>query len=95
MEMAISLAKFYIGQIKLVHADSDNESLPRHIMKLIELSKRLEANGKDGWIKAQMYRDQFESKKRPSAQQARDWMNEAVTLGYGSTRGTGNRLEYY
>lgn len=95
MEMAIALAKFYIGQIKLVHADSDNESLPTHIVKLIELSKRLEANGKDGWIKAQMYRDQFDSKKRPSAQQAREWMNEAATLGYGSTRGTGNRLEYH
>lgn len=95
MEMAIALAKFYIGQIKLVHADSDDESLPAHIIKLIELSKRLEANSKDGWIKAQMYRDQFDSKKRPSAQQARDWMNEAVTLGYGRTRGTGNRLEYY
>jgi DNA primase catalytic core len=95
MEMAIALAKFYIGQIKLIHADSDDESLPRHITKLIELSKRLEANGKDGWIKAQMYRDQFDSKKRPSAQQARDWMNEAATLGYGRTRGTGNRLEYH
>ena len=95
MEMAIALAKFYIGQIKLVHADSDNESLPTHIVKLIELSKRLEANGKDGWIKTQMYRDQFDSKKRPSAQQAREWMNEAITLGYGRTRGSGNRLEFH
>jgi hypothetical protein len=78
-----------------MHANADDESLPTHIVKLIELSKRLEANGKDGWIKAQMYRDQFDSKKRPSAQKARDWMNEAVTLGYGRTRGTGNRLEYH
>jgi hypothetical protein len=95
MEMAIALTKFYIGQIKLVHSDSDSESLPRHITKLIELSRRLEANGQSGWIKAQQYRDQFQGKKRPSAQQARDWMNEAVTLGYGRTRGTGNRLEYH
>jgi DNA primase catalytic core len=95
MDMAIQLAKFYIGQVKLIHANADDESLPTHIVKLIELSKRLEANGKDGWIKAQQYRDQFDSKKRPSAQKARDWMNEAVTLGYGRTRGTGNRLEYH
>ena len=95
MEMAIALTKFYIGQIKLVHSDSDSESLPRHITKLIELSKRLKANGQSGWIKAQQYRDQFQGKKRPSAQQARDWMNEAVMLGYGHTRGTGNRLEYH
>ena len=95
MEMAIALAKFYIGQIKLVHADSDNESLPTHIVKLVELSKRLEANGKDGWIKAQQYRELFAAKKRPSAQQARDWMLEAATQGFGQTRGTGNRLEYH
>jgi hypothetical protein len=95
MEMAIALAKFYIGQVKLVHADSDDESLPRHITKLIELSKRLEANEKDGWIKAQQYREQFQPKKRPSAQQARDWMKEAVIQGHGRTRGTGNRLEFH
>jgi hypothetical protein len=95
MDMAIALAKFYIGQVKLIHADSDDESLPRHIAKLIELSKRLEANGKDGWIKAQQYREQFQPKKRPSAQQARDWMKEAVIQGHGRTRGTGNRLEYH
>jgi hypothetical protein len=95
MKMAIALTKFYIGQIMLVHSDFDSESLPRHITKLIELSKRLEANGQSGWIKAQQYRDQFQGKKRPSAQQARDWMNEAVSLGYGRTRGTSNRLEYH
>lgn len=95
MEMALALAKFYIGQIKLVHADSDNESLPNHIVKLIELSKRLETNGKDGWIKAQQYRESFAAKKRPSAQQAREWMLEAETQGFGRTRGTGNRLEYH
>jgi len=95
MDMAIQLAKFFMGQVKLMHANADEESLPTHIVKLIELSKRLEANGKDGWIKAQIYRDQFDSKKRPPAQQARDWMKEAVRLGYGCTRGIGNRLEYH
>jgi hypothetical protein len=95
MEMAIALAKFYISQVKLVHADSDDESLPRHITKLIELSKRLEANGQDGWIKAQQYRELFASKKRPSSQQARDWMLEAKAQGFGNTRGEGNRLEYH
>jgi hypothetical protein len=95
MDMAIQLAKFFMGQVKLMHANADEESLPTHIVKLIELSKRLEANGKDGWIKAQIYRDQFDSKKRPSAQQARDWMKEAVRLGYGCTRSIGNRLEYH
>jgi DNA primase catalytic core len=95
MEMAINLAKFYIGQIKLVHSFSDEEGLAPGIVKLFELSKRLDTNGKDGWVKAQQYRELFAAKKRPSAQQARSLMLEAVTLGYGRTRGTGNRLEYH
>jgi hypothetical protein len=95
MEMAIALSKFYIGQVKLIHAHSDDEEVAPHIVKLFELSKRLETNGKDGWIKAQQYRELFAAKKRPSAQKARDWMTEAVALGYGRTRGTGNRLEYH
>jgi hypothetical protein len=95
MEMAIALTKFYIGQVKLIHADADDESLPRHITRMMELSKRLESNGFDGWIKSKQIQDLFPKKKRPSAQQIRDWMNEAVALGYGRTRGTGNRLEYH
>ncbi|MFP5275389.1 hypothetical protein [Coleofasciculus sp.] len=55
MEMAIQLARFYIGQVKVIHANSDDDSLPSHILKMIELSKRLEANGKSGWLKT--YRD--------------------------------------
>jgi len=95
MEMAIGLAKFYMGQVRLLHANADDESLPTHITKLIELSKRLEANGKDGWIKSKIYCEQFKAQKRPSAQQARQWMQEAVSLGYGRTKGDGNRLEYH
>jgi len=95
LEMAIQLSKFFIGQVKLVHAHSDDENLAPHIVKLIELSKRLNTNGKDGWIKAQQYRETFPGKKRPSAQKARDWMLEAVAIGHGRTRGTGNRLEFH
>jgi hypothetical protein len=95
MEMAIDLAKFYIGQVKLVHSFSDEEGLAPGIVKLFELSKRLDTNGKDGWVKAQQYRELFAAKKRPSAQEARSLMLEAQSMGVGRTRGTGNRLEYY
>jgi hypothetical protein len=95
MEMAIALIKFYIGQVKVIHADADEENLPRHITRMMELSKRLEANGLDGWVKAKQVQDLFAKKKRPSAQQIRDWMNEAVVMGFGRTRGQGNRLEYH
>jgi len=95
MEMAIQLARFYMGQVKVIHANSDDDSLPSHILKMIELSKRLEANGKSGWIKAKQVQEMFAKKKRPSAQQVRDWMKEAVNLCYGQTRNSGNRLEYH
>jgi hypothetical protein len=95
MEMAIDLAKFYIGQVKLVHSFSDEEGLAPGIVKLFELSKRLDTNGKDGWVKAQQYRELFAAKKRPSAEQARSLMLEAQSMGVGRTRGTGNRLEYH
>jgi hypothetical protein len=95
IEKAIALAKFYMGQVKVLHSSADDESLPNHIAKLIELSKRLEANGGDGWVKAKIFCEQFRAKKRITAQQARQWMQEAVSLGYGRTKGDGNRLEYY
>ena len=95
LEMAINLAKFYVGQVKLVHSFSDEEGLAPGVVKLIELSKRLDTNGKDGWVRAQQYRELFAAKKRPPAQQVRDLMLEAQSLGYGRTRGTGNRLEYH
>jgi hypothetical protein len=95
MEMAIQLSRFYMGQVKVIHANSDDDNLPSHILKMIELSKRLEANGKSGWIKAKQVQEMFAKKKRPSAQQVRDWMKEAVNMGYGQTRNSGNRLEYH
>lgn len=95
MEMAIQLARFYMGQVKVIHANSDDDSLPSHILKMIELSKRLEDNGKSGWLKAKQVQETFSKKKRPPAQTVRDWMNEAVNMGYGQTRNSGNRLEYY
>jgi hypothetical protein len=95
MDMAIQLAKFFIGQVRLVHSFSDEEGLAPGVVKLFELSKRLDTNGKDGWVKPQQYRELFAAKKRPPAQQVRNLMLEAQSLGYGRTRGTGNRLEYH
>jgi hypothetical protein len=95
LEMAIALAKFYVGQVRLVHSFSDEEGLAPGVVKLIELSKRLDTNGKDGWVKAKQYQELFAAKKRPSAQQVRDLMLQAQSLGYGRIRGTGNRLEYH
>lgn len=100
MKMAIELGKFYIGQVKLIHANSDDESLPSHLTRLIAQSKRLEAHGdkSGGWIKANAFAKTFSisaKKKRPTSEQVRQMFLEAIGMGYGRTRGTGNKLEYH
>lgn len=100
MEMAIALAKFYIGQVRLIHTTCDEESLPSHITRLITYSKRLEVGGdkSGGWIKGSAFAKTFTvsgKKKRPSSEQARQMFLEAVAMGYGRTRGSGNKLEYH
>jgi hypothetical protein len=96
MEMSIQLAKFCIGQVKLIHTFASDEELPPQIVKLIELSKRFEINGvAGGWVKAKDVQNCFTKKRRPSPQQVRGWMEEAIKLGHGHPRGSGNRLEYH
>jgi hypothetical protein len=95
MEKAIALCKFYIGQVKLIHFNSDDSELAPHLVKLIDLSKRLESVGKDGWVKAKDYIVSFTRTKRPKADVARSWMREAEALGFGCLRGTGIHLEYH
>lgn len=94
METAIQLAKFYLGQIQVLHALSDDEELPTRILKLLELSKRREVAA-DGWVKAKQYQLIFSKKSRPCAENARQIMLEAVAMGKGQVRGEGNRLEFH
>jgi hypothetical protein len=95
MERAIALAKFYIGQVKLVHFNSDDSELAPTLVKLIDLSKRFESVGKDGWVKAKDFINSITRTKRPKPDVARSWMREAEALGFGCTRGNGVHLEYH
>jgi DNA primase catalytic core len=95
MERAITLAKFYIGQVKLVHFNSDDSELAPLLVKLIDLSKRLQSVGKEGWIKAKDFINSMTRTKRPKPDVARSWMREAEALGFGCTRGNGVHLEYH
>lgn len=95
MERAIALAKFYIGQVKLVHFNSDDSELAPTLVKLINYSKLLESVGKDGWVKAKDFVNGITKTKRPKVDVARSWMREAESLGFGCTRGTGCHLEYH
>ena len=95
MEKAIALAKFYIGQVKLIHANADDAELAPTLVQLINLSKRFQSVGKDGWVKAKDFCNSITKSKRPKPDVARSWMREAETLGFGCTRGNGIHLEYH
>jgi hypothetical protein len=103
MDKAIALAKFYIGQVKLIHANSDDSELAPHIIRLRDASKLAESAGKSGWIHNRSYlqnlpkklKEQAQRTGRKTAEVVRGWMKEASAMGIGCTRGTGAQLEYH
>jgi hypothetical protein len=95
MREAIELMKFFIGQVRLIHASvEDSDSIAPHIQKVIELSKRKQLGGETGWIKAKDVQLNSTRSQRPSPNEARNWMSQAASLGYGSLKGEGIRLEF-
>ncbi|MBD2616257.1 DUF3987 domain-containing protein [Nostoc punctiforme FACHB-252] len=95
MREAIELMKFFIGQVRLIHASvEDGDSIAPHIQKVIELSKRKQLGGETGWIKAKDVQLNSTRSQRPSPNEARNWMSQAASLGYGSLKGEGIRLEF-
>lgn len=95
MREAIELMKFFIGQVRLIHASvEDGDSIAPQIQKVIELSKRKQLGGETGWIKAKDVQLNSTRSQRPSPNEARNWMSQAAELGYGSLKGEGIRLEF-
>lgn len=96
MELAIALAKFYIGQVKIIHANcaADQGDMAPHLAKIVELSKRMDATTGTSWIKAKVVQNGYDSRHRPRPDAVRSWFRELEALGIGATRGTGIRLEY-
>ena len=96
MECAIALAKFYIGQVKLIHAScaADLGEMAPHLAKVVELSKRMEATTGNSWIKAKVVQSGYDSRHRPRPDAIRSWFRELEALSLGATRGAGIRLEY-
>ncbi|MEH2334589.1 hypothetical protein [Nostoc sp.] len=87
--------KFYIGQVRMVHAFvDDGDSVAPLLLKVIELSKRNQLAGEEGWIKASDVQKNTTRAKRPSAVEARNWMIQASNLGYGIIRGEGSKIEF-
>ena len=96
LERAIALAKFYIGQVKLIHANcaADLGEMAPHLAKVVELSKRMDATTGISWIKAKVVQSGYDSRHRPQPDSVRSWFRELEALGIGTTRGAGIRLEY-
>jgi hypothetical protein len=95
IQKAIALMKFYIGQVKLIHSQlDDSETTAPHIFKLIELSKRKQTCGEEGWIKASDIQQNTTKSKRPSPVEARKWMIQAVDLGYGEIKGEASKISF-
>ena len=96
LDCAIALAKFYIGQVKLIHANSSAElgEIAPHLAKIVELSKRMDATTGNSWIKAKVVLMGYCFRYRPRPDAIRSWFRELEALGIGATRGTGIRLEY-
>jgi hypothetical protein len=89
MVAAIKLAKFHIGQVKLIHSEGDaaNGELAAIHAKIIQLSER------KGWLKAADVRDiDRQSKKQFSANDIRKHFRELEATGFGQTKGEGPRL---
>lgn len=96
MELAIALAKFYAGQVQLIHANcaADLSDTAPHLAKIVELSKRMDATTGNSWIKAKIVQSGYDSHHRPRPDGVRSWFRELEALGIGATRGAGIRLEY-
>ncbi|HAA32262.1 MAG TPA: DNA primase, partial [Cyanobacteria bacterium UBA8553] len=87
MERAIALAKFYIGQVKLIHANcsADLGELAPHLVKVVELSKRMDSTTGISWIKAKVVQSGYDSRHRPRPDAVRSWFRELEALGIGTT----------
>ena len=88
MRTAVQLTKFYINQVRLIHANStisEDNSSSLHF-KIIDLSKR------KGWIKARDVQNSIRSFKKTSPSRIRSLFRELEANGFGITEGDGKKL---
>ena len=88
MEAGIKLAKRYIREIKAIYVKSDESNQINKYQSIISLSNR------KGWLKAKDVRNCSRQFKQVPMTEIRTLFKELVELGFGETRGEGNRLEW-
>ncbi|ESA34122.1 bifunctional dna primase polymerase famiily protein [Leptolyngbya sp. Heron Island J] len=90
MTAAIKLTRWFIGQVKLLYAEGDtvDGALEPVYTKLIRLSRVR------GWLRAKDVRNYERSLRKASSDIIRSHFRELEAMGYGETRGMGNRLQW-
>ncbi|MFG6104892.1 DUF3987 domain-containing protein [Leptothoe sp. EHU-05/26/07-4] len=90
MTAAIKLTRWFIGQVKLLYAEGDtvDGALEPVYTKLIRLSRVR------GWLRAKDVRNYERSLRKASSDVIRSHFRELEAMGYGKTRGMGNRLQW-
>ncbi|MGP1385717.1 MAG: DUF3987 domain-containing protein [Thainema sp.] len=90
MRSTIKLARWFMGQVKLLYAEGDtvDGALESVYTKLIQLSRMR------GWLRAKDVRNYERSLRKASAEVIRAHFRELETMGYGETAGVGNRLQW-
>ena len=79
-----------IGQVKLLYGSLDTEdgALEPVYTKLIRLSRMR------GWLRAKDVRNYERSLRKASSDAIRSHFRELEAMGYGETKGMGNRLQW-
>ncbi len=90
MKAAIKLARWFIGQVKLLYAEGDTVDGVLGVVysKLIQLSRVR------GWLRAKDVRNYERSLRNASSEVIRSHFRELEAMGYGETSGVGNRLQW-
>lgn len=90
MKAAIKLARWFIGQVKLLYAEGDavDGALGSVYTKLIQLSRVR------GWLRAKDVRNYERNYRKASSEVIRSHFRELEAMGYGETCGVGNRLQW-
>lgn len=91
MRAAIHLSKYYLGQVKLIHAEGGTEDTPeleQVYTKLIQLSERR------GWLKAKDAQGLHRFFRKLTADNVRSHFRELEAMGLGTVRNTGRQMEW-
>lgn len=90
MKNAITLSKFCISQVKLIHAMGDESSgeLSPVMAKAIEYSQR------KGWVTPRELQAGIRSLKGKTANDIRQMFQELCNMGYGAIEGSGSQIRW-